>query len=657
MLSIPGIGRSSASNRPDEIRQDPENQENQADHHTHGEGQRESDDAQKHPQRPPTTWEAARPSLPLAPVLPVAAGLRSFLGTGLWCGRSDPVDLNDFDFDFCGLLRHVTAGIWQGCHRTQTEWSRTGISPGIGRMAAHSFRGLAGAWVLANVRPMSRRSRKRGHAGRSGWLGKTALALIVIGMVAAAGLYAMVRGYLHSDAFRRFLSDKVSAAAKVSGEFKPFRWEGLAVDTPAFEATGEGLIKELRVEGLHTEVGVGGLRRGVWEMMGSQVQRLELSLDARNHAGTSAPKIEAKVRPRRETGERQRGWLPTEVELKGLDVRELVVRAVLKQGPASVTGMKIHVEPTGGKQAYRAEIGDGDIVLPFDLVPTIRLDRARLRYQDGRVFLTSANAAVWQDGRVEASGEWDSGAGVYSVEGNASGVKCDELFNETWAKRFIGEADTDFTLGNQDGALVARGRLTVSNGTLTALPVLDALAAYADTRRFRVLALTEAHTDWRYQDGEILLSDLVLASEGLVRLEGSIFIRGETLDGSFRLGLAPGTLAKIPGAETEVFSPGGRGLTWTPLRITGTLEDPKEDLTDRLVAAAGLRMFDIIPETGEKVVKYSRSLLGKSPAKVIDRGVEVIQENRDLIQEAAGVLDGLFGGGKRNRPDKPKEDR
>ena len=203
---------------------------------------------------------------------------------------------------------------------------------------------------------------------------------------------------------------------------------------------------------------------------------------------------------------------------------------------------------------------------------------------------------------------------------------------------------------------IAQGRLTISNGTLTALPVLDALAAYADTRRFRVISLSEAHTDWRWQEGGILLSNLVLASEGLVRLEGRITIRDRKLDGLFRLGLAPGTLASIPGAETDVFLPGERGLVWAPLRITGTVDDPKEELTDRLVAAAGLRMFEILPGTGERVIKYSSTLLGESPSKTIDKGIKIIEEGTGILQEATGILDGILGSGQRKIPEDPKED-
>jgi hypothetical protein len=494
---------------------------------------------------------------------------------------------------------------------------------------------------------MSRRSRRRGNAGGAGWLGKAAIGLIVAGLVGAGVLYAMVRSYLHSDAFRQFLSREASEVAGVQGEFTPFRWDGLAVDTSAFDATGKGLVKGLRVEGLHTEVGVSGVSRGVWEIKGSRVQRLEVSLDAREGPQVPPPLVEGNVSRK---PVREKGWLPSEVELLGVDARDLTVRALLDQGPATAAGIRMRVEPGGGKGAYRIELADGTVRLPFALVPEIRLDRAKLRWQDGQAFLNSASASMWKDGHLEATGEWDGPAGRYSLAGDVSGVKCDEVFNEDWAKRFTGDVNSDFTLGNQTGSFAAHGRLAILNGTLTALPVLDALAAYADTRRFRVLSLSEAKTDWNWKKGELFLSNLVLASEGLVRLEGNIFIRGRDIDGTFRLGLASGTLSTIPGAETDVFSPGERGLVWAPLRITGTLDDPKEDLTDRLVAAAGLRMFDVIPETGEKVIKFSRSLLGDTPAQAVDRGVKIIEQTSGLVDGVGGVIDGFFGKARKEEP-------
>ena len=508
----------------------------------------------------------------------------------------------------------------------------------------------------ASILEMSRRSRKRGAKDGQGWLGKAALGLIVAGVLAAAILYATVRGYLYSDAFRRFLSVKVSQAANMDGDFTPFRWDGLAVNTDAFEASGQGILKSLLVDGLHTEVSVGGLSRGVWEIRGSRLQRVELVVDARDHGAAPAVPVPRKNATPSATGP---GWLPREVELLGVEVREVVVKALFDQGPASVSRMRLRVEPTGKKRAYRIEVADGTIRLPFGWVPPLRLERARLRYQDGQVFLSNATAGAWQDGKFEITdGEWDMAARRYALAGALSGVKCEDLFNQDWSKRCVGEMSSEFTLDNHAAAPVARGRLTVRKGTLTALPVLDALAAYADTRRFRVLALSEAHTEWKWKPGEVFLSNLVLASEGLTRLEGNLYIRGRDLDGTFRLGLAPGTLATIPGAETHVFFAGERGLVWAPLRITGTLDDPKEDLTERLKAAAGQRMFEVIPETGEKVFKFTRSLLGDSPSKAVDQGVKIIEQGSKTVRDAtSGILDGFLGGARQpeSKPQPPKE--
>jgi hypothetical protein len=196
------------------------------------------------------------------------------------------------------------------------------------------------------------------------------------------------------------------------------------------------------------------------------------------------------------------------------------------------------------------------------------------------------------------------------------------------------------------------GSLNHTDGVLTALPLLDALAAYADTTRFRRIALNEGKVDYEWEDGALNLRKIAIGSEGLVRLEGSLKMDKEKrLDGHLRLGLVPGTLARIPGAETIVFTPGERGLLWTPLRITGTLDDPKEDLTERLIEAAGMRMIEIIPETGEKALKFTREVLNKDlqshikqgAGDVIDQGRQVIDDAKGAIKEVEGIFDVLRG--------------
>jgi hypothetical protein len=481
-------------------------------------------------------------------------------------------------------------------------------------------------------------------------LAKWAGLLIAVCLLLTALLYAGLRGYLHSDGFRAFLSSQVSRAAGVKGEFSPFRWEGLALRTEVFSATGDGVIQDLRIDGLQTEVGLGGVRRGVWELQNSRIRRLQVSLDARKPPATEITEVAevAEVAgPRMPTTERKRGWLPREVEVQGLELGQLSLNALTDHGPAAAEGVHLRVDREKGHRAHRVELGDGTLRLPFSHMPELRLDQARLRIQPEAVFLTSLSAGAYSAAKLESTGEWNRETRGFTFEGRVSGVKCDELLNEDWSRRLTGDVASDFTVEGRPGTTAASGLLTLTHGVLTALPVLEALAAYSDTRRFRTLTLSEAQTKWRWENGVIEFSDIVLASDSLIRLEGRVVIRGQELDGHLRLGLAPGTLASIPGAETHVFFPGERGLMWASLHLTGTLDKPREDLSDRLLAAAGLRMLETLPETGAKVLKYSRTLLGDDPSRAVEKGVRIIEEGSKTVREVSGILDGILGGSRR----------
>ena len=98
---------------------------------------------------------------------------------------------------------------------------------------------------MARLQGMSRRSRKRRDAGGRRWLGKLFVGTLILGIIGLGVAYGMLRRYLHSDEFRKFLSVEASEMGGVTGEFGPFHWEGLAINTDSFEAKGEGLITGL----------------------------------------------------------------------------------------------------------------------------------------------------------------------------------------------------------------------------------------------------------------------------------------------------------------------------------------------------------------------------------------------------------------------------
>ncbi|MBK1881387.1 hypothetical protein JIN85_03105 [Luteolibacter pohnpeiensis] len=499
---------------------------------------------------------------------------------------------------------------------------------------------------------MSRRSRKRNRANAPsiGWLGKSLIASSVLIMVSLAVAHLALRKYLHSESFRVFLSSKVSSALKVTGGFAPLRWDGLAVDTQSFTGKGESTIQNINLEGLHTEITFDGITRGVWELQGTRVDRVAIDIDpSRKPESTKHSPPSSKPK----TKEEKSHLLPDRVEVSQLNIGDLRAKIAMEDGIATANGLQIELEGkprSNSKTAYTAHIQGGIIALPGDKYPDIAIDHLDLKSSDDSVFVTSALARVWKSGSIQFTGEYHIPDKSHVFEGELSHVQCDELFKDDWARRLSGEVHSTFVAEGRSAHPYLKGHLSIQNGKLTALPVLDALAAYADTRRFRELILSEAHTDWKKDANGITLNNLVLESEGLMHLQGDLNIHDEKLDGLFRLGLAPGTLSTIPGAETTVFQPGEKGLLWTTLRITGTTKKPKEDLTNRLIAAAGLRMFELAPETGEKVLRFTQSIVDENSSETLQKGVdqigkgiEIIEKSTDAVRDAGTLLNGLFG--------------
>lgn len=493
---------------------------------------------------------------------------------------------------------------------------------------------------------MSRRARRKKGAGKNPWLGKVLIVFGTLIFLTVAVGYLGLRAYLHSDGFRKFLSAQVSHLTKVNGNFAVFSWDGMAVKTERFDATSKGLISDIVAERIGTEVGFGGVGRGVWELKSTRINRIQASL---NLVPSEMPEVveppfeDVSAAPKKKTvTKKDPGWIPKKVEIESLEIGDLGLQIITKKGLATAKGMSVLATPSNGKKAYDAEISGGKVSVPYPLIPELRIQSIKASYRDGSAFVQSAELTAWKDGRIRASGESNFPLNTHAYDGNVEGVHCDEVLSETWAKRVTGDLNTTFKFNKTSSTQVITGDLKITNGTLTALPVFDALAAYADTRRFRFLQLNEARTKWKIVNDEILLTDLVLGSEGLIRLEGSLTIRGDKIDGNFQLGLVPGTLANIPGAETHVFKSGRFGLLWAPIHVTGTLSEPKEDLTQRLTDAAGARMFELLPETGEQVFKFTRNALGESPIKIIENGTDVIEKSGDVIKGAGGIIKGIF---------------
>ena len=85
---------------------------------------------------------------------------------------------------------------------------------------------------------------------------------------------------------------------------------------------------------------------------------------------------------------------------------------------------------------------------------------------------------------------------------------------------------------------------------------------------------------WRYP--RIDIKDIIIAEEGKFRIEGEISIERRRLRGTIRLGLTREYLDWLPNPE-EVFDQRESGYLWTNVHLSGTIDEPGQDLSPRII--------------------------------------------------------------------------
>lgn len=495
-------------------------------------------------------------------------------------------------------------------------------------------------------RASRRKAERRGRGGRNvgKWVVRMMSVLTCVVILAGFGLYTWLKSYLHSDDFRVFMGEAVGGVMGADARFELFEWQGMRANTAGLSVENGGVIRRMRADGVQADLGLAGVRRGVWEVSDVRVNKLGLVLDTTGRDGQSGAgagddaegdAAHDGVAESTKPGFLE-GLLPDRAELASLQVFSMNVDLKTPGGGLSATDVAARLDAGSGSAGYDVRLSGGVIDTSWFGCP-LHLISARGKYKGGRIFLTESRSKVYKRGLLTLHGEVEGGD--FGLLGALTDVRSEELVPEDWQKRITGDLTTRFNVRSAASGAITRGELELKNGVLTALPVLDRIAAYANTRRFRRLNLSEARLRYSRAGNRLELTDIVFASEGLVRVVGSLTVVDGRLDGRFRVGIMPGTLAHIPGAETKVFlrgergEPSERGLLWSPLRITGTLDHPQEDLSNRMIAAAGERMFELVPETGKMALKFAHETATDLPQAVLDAGT-------DVLDEGAGVLDG-----------------
>ena len=501
---------------------------------------------------------------------------------------------------------------------------------------------------------MQRRNRpgKRPSSSSSfRWLWWLVGLLLVCGvglvLLAPSLVTSYIRAYVQKDDFRQKAENLIVARTGGSAHIAPIIWnEDTATATDLSLANDDW---SMEAGGLHAALDFGAIRHGKWRIQDAGADDITL-----RH--TVAAPLDRPLAPNAAKFDDSndgipaflRRYIPTETSISGFEVR----RFLFEQGGWHLSETQLRLGGwQSGEVSVSAKLSGGKLKTPINAPEQkeplqFDLSKATLRVGDTQCQISDATLRWKQSSEATLRGSLKYETGVWQMFTHVKALPLDEFLDAWWKQRLSGKVEGDLEMsGSRNSPPNWKADVVLKDGSLTGLPILDKLVTYTNAHRFKRLVLDICSATFRPQGNSLRIENIIVQSNGLLRIEGILNIRGRALDGDFLLGVTPETLSSIPGAGNRVFvenNPGGPpGLQWTRVHVVGTLDAPMEDLSNRLIGAAGMSLLFDTPGAvvGQGAELLLKPVLGgdaaKIPGKVIEGATGVIENG---VNAGSGLI-------------------
>ncbi len=425
---------------------------------------------------------------------------------------------------------------------------------------------------------------------------------MVFALAAVAGLKLWADHYLRSDGFRRFVGAKLSSTLKAETDLAPFQYQGLTVFSDHLEARGtlRAPFARLRMDHLRAVFSTRRIWEGVWQIEELEVAKLEVALEGTRTVEPVSADLSNTKGPGSSDTRITQGWLPNRVEIGTAGIKD----ATLTWKDGRLAGTALQVKPADGGW----EIGGTGGSLAHGSLPKLSLDTLRVRYREPFLFVQNVDLRDGSGGSLNVTGEVQMKERL-ALLAKVTRLPIGPLLPEDWRVRLRGNLSGEINIHTPlpvRSTPSLSGTVHLTEGLLEALPVLDEIAAFTRTAQFRRIPLTRATGTFQRDQERLTVRDFVAESAGLIRLEGGFQVEGERIDGAFEVGVTPSSLQWLPGSQARVFTVARDGYLWAPMRLTGPLEKPIEDLSPRLIAAAQGALIDQATGTARDVLDTAK---------------------------------------------------
>lgn len=486
---------------------------------------------------------------------------------------------------------------------------------------------------------MKKSSRKNTLLGRVLVWGALAIVLSLFGLALFG--YMWVNRYIKSDAFRDLIVKQLGTATDSRVEVENFSWSGdsIYLAKAIFNPRKMRGWKQIEAEGVQSTVDWSDARKGLVRVPLISMDWLRVDLSSIHDTVKEEALDLAILPPPPAVPGWLKGWVPNRTEIGKVEVESFELTPSKDNPVVTVTGMRLTGKPAtdAGAWVLRGESGE---IRFAGLDKPFRISSLNTR-MDARSLAVNDAVARWLgDSEVTARGDLPFEKGkAWNFKGRVSNLDLSHVLSKDWQTKLSGVLEGDYEVN----AETLKAKIRVKSGIAQNLAVLDRVADFTRTDRFRRVVLDEATADIERKGNVIKVTNLLLQSNGLMRVEGGFVMQGKVMDGTFFVGVSPETLRWIPGAQGRVFTEqragSPPGFVWTTVRVTGDVSRPNEDLSNRLLAAAGKALLLdtplIVPQMGLDViggtgvpVDGAKAILqgtGEAAGKAVETGVDVIK--------------------------------
>lgn len=407
------------------------------------------------------------------------------------------------------------------------------------------------------------------------------IAIFVV-IVAATGTIVffspLATHYIEGNAFRVAMENETANGLHFpSGHYSPIRRTSpLMGQTESFEASnGERALKFVDVHGITARFDPLGVFIRQWRFSDIHVESGEVEIqiyEAHPEEITSKPWFAV--------------FLPNRVYLKRIDAERADVTWRFRGERAGFFGTQLLITPHGRDFDYAATGGK----LRMALLPELYLRRANVLVTKTALTLYDIDLAPDEKSKGNIRGEGTAGIGKdrsIDFSANFESVPIRGWLPEKWKVHLSGSAfgGVHWTGDNpklEDSS--GEGSLRVQDGRADNLPFLEKLAELAREKSFEHLELTDCSLNFTWRYPRIEIKDIAVEEKEKFRVEGAISIDRRDLKGTIRVGISRRYLDWLPNPE-EIFSRQEGGYLWTTVHLSGTIDQPKQDLSPRIIEA------------------------------------------------------------------------